>query len=94
MDDLQTVSTQCSASERDYVLAHFVHLRPRPMLKLAGWGLLLLFLTVLGLMAQQMVRRHTAVYAPFPWLLFIAAYLAVLLLVVRAILTRHLRRVA
>jgi hypothetical protein len=31
MNANQTLSAECTVSERDYVVAHFVHLRPRPV---------------------------------------------------------------
>src|SRR3954454_21040975 len=86
-----TIEAECSVSERDYVLAHFVHMRPRPALKAVGWLLVILYVGSGALAAWRTL-------ASGPWnaelwlMLAPGAYLAITLLIVRPWRLRRLYR--
>jgi YcxB-like protein len=91
MSDEPVVSATCSVSERDFVSAHYVHLRPRPLLKTSGW-FLLLFLAAGLLVAAFRVGHSGSSYPPFLALVAAATYLALVFLVWRPWRLRRLYR--
>ena len=91
MNANQTLSAECTVSERDYVVAHFVHLRPRPVMKLIGWALILLLAVILGYTAWQM-RVLGLWYGPYWFMLVPVLYLLLSFLVFRPFRLRRLYR--
>lgn len=85
------IEAECSVSERDYVLAHFVHMRPRPALKAVGWLLVILYVGAGALTAWR--TRASGPWNAELWMILApGVYLTIRLLVIEPWRLRRLYR--